>query len=442
MKAKHPAQFLPYDTTAHCTFSSLENLVPADAQEGGLAKLLTAKLPNGQTIAIKRFHGAKELDEPLYRQHVTVAESEFDRMAELDGARGHAPLAYALGTCTDENGYEHPAIAMQFIEGFTLEYALKSGLIAGSGKKADKTRSTLQTGLHIAHAMKACGSVVHRDMNPRNVMLVMDRWGEVKRAVLIDFGQSVFSANPLVTPSAEPHRLATISFGAPEVYGGTFYFMRNNNSVDAYSLGALLYYLRTRKIPYLQESALDPTSVDGAHAIVEAKREAISVAHELGASLRPIDHALDELAKDCMAFDPRDRPTVDEIYARIERALGCPAGSAASASRPASASGPIPSRGPAPTESCKGPEDPGELLKLAENYYYGHEGKPRSKALALQCLVKAAEAGNATAQLKLGRSYSLGLHGVSDADKARHWLESARALGHPGAAATLRTLSA
>ena len=436
MKAKHPAQFLPYDTTAHCTFSSLENLVPADAQEGGLAKLLTAKLPNGQTIAIKRFHGAKELDEPLYRQHVTVAESEFDRMTELDGARGHAPLAYALGTCTDENGYEHPAIAMQFIEGFTLEYALKSGLIAGSGKKADKTRSTLHTGLHIARAMKACGSVVHRDMNPRNVMLVMDRWGEVERAVLIDFGQSVFSANPLVTPSAEPHRLATISFGAPEVYGGPFYFMRNNNSVDAYSLGALLYYLRTRKIPYLQESALDPTSADGALAIVEAKREPASIAQALGSSLRPIDHTLDKLVRDCMAFDPRERPSADAIISQIEKALGRPASSPSAATRPAATHGISPK---APHEAT---EDPGELLKLAENYYYGHEGKPRSKALALQCLVKAAEAGNATAQLKLGRSYSLGLHGVSDADKARHWLESARALGHPGAAATLRTLSA
>lgn len=437
--AAEPGRFIAHETAPACPFVQLEGLRAADAEEGGLAKLLTVRLEDGTVVAVKRFHATRELDEALFAQHQKVARAEYERMLELDGANGHAPLAYALGVCFDDRGCEHPAIAMEFVDGFTLEYALKAGLISGTARRADKTRSILEVGLHVSRALAACKQVSHRDLNPRNVMLVMDRWGKVQRAVLIDFGQAIASANPLVTPSAEPHRLATVSFGAPEVYGGPFYFMRNNPSVDVYSLGTLLYYLRTRSVPFLDASTHDPTTQEGARFIVDAKRMPVSIAGELGASLREIDMRLHEIAINCTAFDPRERPRIDEVIARMEAVLGeggldAGSGSASDTGSEAGESHASTSRTDAAALS------PEQLLQLADDHFYGHGGKARSKQRSLSHLIQAARAGSAAAQLKLGRSYALGQHGVVDIAKAHYWLEQAKLSGHPGAAATLRAL--
>lgn len=450
-----PGRFIAHETAPACPFGQLEGLRAADAEEGGLAKLLTVRLEDGTVVAVKRFHATRELDEALYTQHQKVARTEYERMLELDGANGHAPLAYALGVCFDDRGCEHPAIAMEFVDGFTLEYALKAGLISGTARRADKTRSILEVGLHVSRALAACKQVSHRDLNPRNVMLVMDRWGKVQRAVLIDFGQAIASANPLVTPSAEPHRLATVSFGAPEVYGGPFYFMRNNPSVDVYSLGTLLYYLRTRSIPFLDASTHDPTTQEGARFIVDAKRMPVSIAGELGASLREIDMRLHEIAINCTAFDPRERPCIDEVIARMETVLGeggvdageggsgegDPAGESHAGGSSANAGAGSAASANAGAGTDVGALSPEQLLQLADDYYYGHGGKARSKQRSLSHLIQAANAGSAAAQLKLGRSYALGQHGVADIAKAHYWLEQAKLSGHPGAAATLKTLS-
>lgn len=454
-----PGRFIAHETAPACPFDELKGLRAADAEEGGLAKLFTVRLEGGSVVAVKRFHATRELDEALFEQHQEVARAEYERMLELDGAEGHAPVAYALGVCFDDRSCEHPAIAMEFVDGFTLEYALKAGLISGTAHRADKTRCILEVGLHVSRALAACKQVSHRDLNPRNVMLVMDRWGQVQRAVLIDFGQAIASANPLVTPSAEPHRLATVSFGAPEVYGGPFYFMRNNPSVDVYSLGTLLYYLRTRSIPFLDASTHDPTTQEGARLIVDAKRMPVSIAGELGASLREIDMRLHEVAFDCTAFDPRDRPHIEEVITRMEAVLGegglnsgvgesnglsAGAGAGAhdggteTATNNASGYGASSTAGASTNAATLSPE---QLLQLADDHYYGHGGKARSKNRSLSHLIQAAQAGSATAQLKLGRSYALGQHGVVDISKARHWLEQARLSGHPGAAATLKALA-
>lgn len=478
--AAEPGRFIAHETAPACPFDQLEGLRAADAEEGGLAKLLTVRLEDGPVVAVKRFHATRELDEALFAQHQKVAREEYERMLELDGAGGHAPLAYAFGVCFDDRGCEHPAIAMEFVDGFTLEYALKAGLISGTARKADKTRSILEVGLHVARALAACKQVSHRDLNPRNVMLVMDRWGNVRRAVLIDFGQAIASANPLVTPSAEPHRLATVSFGAPEVYGGPFYFMRNNPSVDVYSLGTLLYYLRTRSIPFLDASTHDPTTQEGARFIVDAKRTPVSIGGELGSSLRAIDQRLHDLAADCTAFDPRERPSVEELIARMEAVLGesdlcagaasggasggsgacsedasagggagasfcgngdendSPSDSHANGSYAAAASASAANAGAGANAAAPSSE---QLLRLADDYFYGHGGKTRSKQRSLSHLIQAAKAGSAAAQLKLGRSYALGQHGVADIAKAHYWLEQAKLSGHPGAGATLKTFS-
>ncbi|MBQ3106696.1 MAG: protein kinase, partial [Eggerthellaceae bacterium] len=394
------SRFVAHNQSSRCSFDVLEGVLPADAAEGGLAKLFTAALPDGTIVAVKRFHAVRGFDEDSYARQYEMARAEYRKLLDLDGASGHAPFAYALGACIDENGCEHAAIAMEYVDGYTLEYALQSGML----RSGSRTQDTFRLGAQVTQALLACGGCVHRDLSPRNIMLVMNEDGTVHRAVLIDFGQAASAYDGMVTPAAGPHRLATVSFGAPEVFGGAHYGLRNEPSVDVYSFGALLYYLRARRIPLAGLVSCDATSRQGSARIVEAKLEPLDLAAALGPSLRAAEHALVQLVRSCTAFDPRERPSMQQVADTIQQALG---------------------------------DEPQTLLKRSDDYFYGHGGLRRDTRKSYDALVSAARMGSAEAQFKLGRSLALGHHGNVALPQARTWLDKAARAGHPGAASTL-----
>lgn len=437
--------FVARERSRHGAFDMLEDLVAADADEGGLAKLFVAKLADGTAVAIKRFHSVRGFDQALFEQHCAMAQVEYQRLVELDGAGGYAPVAYALGSFFDENGCEHVAIAMEYIEGYTLEYALRAGFLRSGSSKRERAKTSLRVGSYVARALEACAPCVHRDLSPRNVMLVMDGSGSLERVVLIDFGQAAHAKSSLVTPSAGPHRLATVSFGAPEVFGGPFYGMRNEVSVDVYSLGALLYYVASWRIPFLEEGTLNAATAEGARAIVEAKRSPLDYAAAVEGTLCAEERELSQLIAACTAFDPRIRPSASEVLRELERALGRPsAANAACRRRSPKSLKPTPVWRPEPSEassgSCVG-VSASDLLVLSDNYFYGHGGLPRDVRRSYEALLRAAKLGDASAQFRLGKSLALGRHGAVEPAVARDWLAKAAEAGHPGAASTLHALA-
>lgn len=303
-------------------FRRIDNLTPDDSEAGGFAKLMRGTTPEGAPIAIKRFHH-HEGEPEAYVADGEAARREFDCLIALGGADGHAPRGYALGTCTDKQGLTHHAIAMEYVEGFTIEQALSSGVLSGNARQSDRTHDILRAGRFVIDAIAACSrKVVHRDISPANVILVMNAAGEVDRAVLIDWGQSISTFNPLVTPALGSHRkLATICFGAPCVFGGPYYEERNKPSVDVYGFGALLYYMRTRKLPFrdiMTGSIMTPEQVE---LVAEAKREPLTLATDMP-SMRGIERRLDAIIRACTAYDPAVRPTPEAVRTMIAEALG------------------------------------------------------------------------------------------------------------------------
>lgn len=303
-------------------FRRIDNLTPDDSEAGGFAKLMRGTTPEGAPIAIKRFHH-HEGEPEAYAADGEAARREFDCLIALGGADGHAPRGYALGTCTDKQGLTHHAIAMEYVEGFTIEQALSSGVLSGNARQSDRTHDILRAGRFVIDAIAACSrKVVHRDISPANVILVMNAAGEVDRAVLIDWGQSISTFNPLVTPALGSHRkLATICFGAPCVFGGPYYEERNKPSVDVYGFGALLYYMRTRKLPFrdiMTGSIMTPEQVE---LVAEAKREPLTLATDMP-SMRGIERRLDAIIRACTAYDPAVRPTPEAVRTMIAEALG------------------------------------------------------------------------------------------------------------------------
>lgn len=120
----------------------------------------------------------------------------------------------------------------EFVQGITLEdYLNKNGCLDD-----DKIKDiTLQicNGLEAIHAV----GIVHRDINPNNIMIT-----ENEKIVIIDFGISRIKK---FQQGKDTQLLGTMGFAPPEQYG----FSQTNFQSDIYSLGVLMNYLKTKKLP-------------------------------------------------------------------------------------------------------------------------------------------------------------------------------------------------
>lgn len=201
------------------------------------------------------------------------ARDEYRLLAELGGAAGHAPVVYALGVCGGDepattaaapsravDGRHHsaatPAIAMEYVEGLDL-FGLRALISDEKGGVASV--DALGVARHLVLALLCCSvesrsdarylsTVSHRDVSAGNVRFVLDGSGSISRAVLIDFGQGVESDDPDVTATNPLERSTTPFVGAPEMFDQRpegSRLLRNSSYTDTYSVGCLLYYLRT-----------------------------------------------------------------------------------------------------------------------------------------------------------------------------------------------------
>ena len=386
---------------------------------------------------------------------------------------------------------------MEYVEGFTIEQALASGVLSGNARTLDKTNAILEAALHIIDAVNACDRrVVHRDISPANIILTMTRTGDVNRAVLIDWGQSISARSPLVTPAlGENRKLATICFGAPCVFGGPFYLMRNEPSVDVYSFGALLYYMRTLELPYADVAANRVLTPETVEVVAAAKREPLTLASKIP-SMRAIERKLDGIIGACTAYDPRERPNGAIVRRLIAEALALPDVAQAPSSEESRAraaraqhdggdAGALRGNEAARSRAHAGNAQDGAgrqgegfrsretvaslnallqaierskqtagnaaaqmeeraertagdaLFRQATDCFYGHNGAARDAGKSMRLLERAAEAGSVEAMFMLAKSLLFGIGTGQDEQRGTRWLKRAAACGHPGAEAML-----
>ena len=243
-------------------------------------------------VAIKLL-SEKHRDSPELRQR-------FVREGRAVAAISHPNVVQVFATGSFD---DRPYIAMELLDGADL------GSIVESHGPLDALAAT-HAALDAAHGLAAAAraGLIHRDVKPSNLVRLSD--GHVK---VTDFGL----AKP-VDPGSEPALTAmgvvvgTPDYIAPEQARGEAIDER----VDIYALGGTLYFLLTGAPPYRTGKPGDDKYLK---VVARHLRNPPPDARQANPAC---DRELAELARSMMAKKPAERPSYDELTARLSALLG------------------------------------------------------------------------------------------------------------------------
>ena len=190
---------------------------------GGMGVVYKAIDPEiGRLVGIKMMTSAI-IDDP-------VLLKRFYREAQSAGKLRHPNIVTIYDLGIQE---AMPYFVMEFLEGESLDVALRSGR---SLLLEEKLSIVIQVCNALAYAHEQ--SIVHRDIKPGNVMLLKD--GTVK---LVDFGIARIGAE-YVTRTGQ--LMGSIQYMSPEQVHGDHVDLRS----DIFSTGVMLYQMLTNVLPF------------------------------------------------------------------------------------------------------------------------------------------------------------------------------------------------
>lgn len=200
---------------------------------------------------LKRTVALKEVLPPA-SMNSDEAQSRYRRLereAQIAGRLSHPGIVTVHDVFTDEDGL--PWIVMQYIPSLSLH-----DLIASQGPltalRAGRIGQQLLDALAAAHDE----GVLHRDVNPRNVLIAPGRAGDRlggrpdERAVLTDFGIALFEGDTRLTQADQMFH--TTGFTAPERYEGD----NATAASDLWSLGATVFAAVEGHGPFTRETGI------------------------------------------------------------------------------------------------------------------------------------------------------------------------------------------
>jgi tetratricopeptide (TPR) repeat protein len=181
-----------------------------------------------------------------------------------------------------------PFIVMEFVEGRTIRERIDEGPVPV--KEAIGIASQIASALAAAHAR----AIVHRDIKPENVMLRPD--GYVK---VLDFGlaRQVVTSDGTLSGTQSGALVGTLRYMSPEQSRGE----PAQPASDVFSLGLLFFELISGRHPFHADSTI---------GVLHGIQSAPPVASGGGPEL-------DALVFDMLAKDPRQRPAVSDVVARL-----------------------------------------------------------------------------------------------------------------------------
>ena len=232
---------------------------------GGGGTVYKATDPAGTTVALKVLH-----------EHLSKSPTARARIAREVRLATDLRSPFTVKVLDADTVAERPWMAMEFVEGSTLEQTMPLERV-----EARETGAALLKALESMHA----AGVVHRDLKPSNVIMAPDG------PVLIDFG--VAADNKATRLTATGQVLGTVAYMAPEQVLGE----EVTEATDMWAWGSLMAATTS-------EGAV-PFGDGNTHSTM---RRIIDEPPDLSGVpdwIRPICEA-------CLQKDPEDRCTVDE----------------------------------------------------------------------------------------------------------------------------------
>ncbi|MEL7596615.1 MAG: AAA domain-containing protein [Clostridiaceae bacterium] len=207
------------------TFNVIKRLRPkSDTSDIILVEDKTTK----RKFVIKRIYG---LNNSLYR---SIFEKEIGALKKLRHSENIVELLGNSISKTVDDTYIGN-IFIEYIDGKTLQKSISSLI-----RVPDKYRiiKQLLEAIRFAHE----NGIIHRDINPDNIMVTDDL--SVK---LIDFGTCKIKG---MIQKSTTYQWATNKYAAPEV---RYHSSNATEKSDIYSIGAIIYYIFTKKEPPMPE---------------------------------------------------------------------------------------------------------------------------------------------------------------------------------------------
>ncbi|MBL3669314.1 protein kinase [Streptomyces sp. M2CJ-2] len=269
LRAGDPARVGPYTITAR-----LGN--------GGMGTVYLARSRGGRSLAVKVIHSDLAGDQDFRRRFTR----EVNAARKVNGV-------YTAGVVDADSDGDPPWLATAYIPGPSLDAAVRR-----HGPWPERSVLLLAAGLAEAlEAIHAAG-VVHRDLKPSNVLLAADG------PRVIDFGISSSSeATSALTQSGSV--VGTLGFMAPEQLKGAAI----TPAVDVFALGMVLTFTATGTGPF--------GTAEGSSA-AQLMYRIVYEEPDLGA----LPSRLRTLVGRCLAKDPAQRPTVQQLLEQLSRTDG------------------------------------------------------------------------------------------------------------------------
>ncbi|MBH1934599.1 serine/threonine protein kinase [Streptomyces sp. AV19] len=249
---------------------------------GGMGRVYLARSDRGRTVAVKLVHPELAGQDEFRRRFRREV-----RAAREVGGEWTAPVLDA------DTEADVPWVATGYIAGPSLRQVVGQDF----GPLPERSVRILAAGLARAlQAIHAAG-LVHRDLKPSNVLVTLDG------PRVIDFGiaralDALTDGEGLTRTGAA---VGSPGFMSPEQVRGR----GTTAASDVFCLGSVLAYAATGRMPF-------GTADSGAHALM------FRVAEE-EPDLTDVPGPLLPLITDCLAKEPADRPTPEQVLDRLDR---------------------------------------------------------------------------------------------------------------------------
>lgn len=250
---------------------------PVAIGQGGFAVVYQARQARFDRVVALKVLTAGGVDER--------ARSRFERECRVMGHLSWHPNVVAVFDSGVADG--HPWLAMELLDAGSL-----ADRLARTG--ALPWLEAVDIGIQVAGALGAAhaSGVLHRDLKPEN--LLVGPFGEAK---LADFGIAAVEGGTRTTTG---HASFTVAHVAPEILEG----QRPDERSDVYGLASTLHTLIAGTPPFAGQSD-------------ESIAAAITrVLQSPAPRLDGVPAALADLAQQCLAKDPADRPPTAEALGR------------------------------------------------------------------------------------------------------------------------------